>query len=50
MYLKRPIPKYEESRLDKVLFNAADRGVKIKILLYWEAENFLTLNSQYTAK
>lgn len=49
-YLLRPIPKEENSRLDRVLLRAAIRGVKIKILLYWELDKVLGLNSEYTMK
>ena len=47
-YLKRPIPKNEDSRVDRVLIRAAQRGVKVRIIVYWESNRFLTINSKYT--
>ena len=44
VYLKRPISNFEESRLDRILARAADREVKIFILLYNES-SFLTNGS-----
>jgi hypothetical protein len=37
LYLRRPPAKNEQYRLDKMLFAAAQRGVKINIIVYKEA-------------
>ena len=47
-YLKRPISEYGGSRLDRTLARAADRNVKIFILLYNES-SFL-INDSADAK
>lgn len=36
IYLKRPIESHQETRLDRTLKRAAERGVKIRVLLYKE--------------
>lgn len=55
VYLKRPIPADEngvptsvEFRLDTLLYNAANRGCKVFILLYREFEHALPNKSMYT--
>ena len=48
LYLRRPPAKNEEYRLDKMLFAAAKRGVKIHIIVYKEVTQALTLSSYHT--
>lgn len=48
LYLRRPPAKNEKYRLDKMLFAAADRGVKINIIVYKEVTQALTLSSHHT--
>lgn len=48
LYLRRPPAKNEKYRLDKMLFAAADRGVKINIIVYKEVTQALTLSSSHT--
>jgi phospholipase D1/2 len=50
IYLKRPIEKYPDSRLDRVLSALAEKGVKIYILLYGEDPKFLYNGSQYVTE
>jgi len=55
LYLKRPIAvdpskRDESSRLDLVLKEIADKGVKIYILMYKEITLALSLNSAYSKK
>ena len=49
LHLKRPSSD-DSSRLDIVLRNAAERGVKINILVYKEVSIVLPLNSYHTKK
>ena len=48
LYLRRPPAKNEQYRLDKMLFAAAKRGVKINIIVYKEVTQALTLSSAHT--
>ncbi|KAK3997401.1 hypothetical protein QBC44DRAFT_315974 [Cladorrhinum sp. PSN332] len=48
LYLRRPPARNENYRLDKLLKAAAERGVKINIIVYKEVEAALTLNSIHT--
>lgn len=48
LYLRRPPAKNEKYRLDKLLFAAAKRGVKINIIIYKEVTQALTLSSSHT--
>ena len=42
LYLRRPPAKNENYRLDKLLKAAAERGVKINVIVYKEVEAALT--------
>lgn len=48
LYLRRPPARNEEWRIDKVLQRAANRGVKINIIVYKEVTQALTLSSAHT--
>lgn len=48
LYLRRPPARNEEWRLDKVLLRAANRGVKVNIIVYKEVTQALTLSSAHT--
>jgi phospholipase D1/2 len=48
LYLRRPPAKNEQYRLDRLLFAAARRGVKIYIIVYKEVTQALTLSSHHT--
>ena len=48
LYLRRPPAKNEKYRLDNMLFAAANRGVKINIIVYKEVTQALTLSSSHT--
>ncbi|KAK4959164.1 hypothetical protein LTR10_003963 [Elasticomyces elasticus] len=48
LYLRRPPAKNEQYRLDKMLFNAAHRGVQINVIVYKEVTQALTLSSSHT--
>ncbi|KAK5167713.1 uncharacterized protein LTR77_007412 [Saxophila tyrrhenica] len=48
LYLRRPPAKNEQYRLDKMLFAAAKRGVKIHVIVYKEVTQALTLSSYHT--
>lgn len=46
LYLRRPPAQNEQYRLDNMLLAAAERGVKIKIVVYKEVGAFiLTINN-----
>ena len=49
-YLKRPIEKYQDYRLDRILYRAACRGVKINILLYCSIELAFNHEAIYNKK
>ncbi|KAK5947542.1 hypothetical protein PMZ80_001695 [Knufia obscura] len=48
LYLRRPPARNEEWRIDKVLQRAANRGVKVNIIVYKEVTQILTLSSSHT--
>lgn len=48
LYLRRPPAQNEQYRLDRMLFAAAERGVKINIIVYKEVTQALTLSSSHT--
>ncbi|KAK1256031.1 hypothetical protein MKX07_008290 [Trichoderma sp. CBMAI-0711] len=48
LYLRRPPSRNEQYRLDVMLQAAAERGVKVHIIVYKEVEAALTLNSAHT--
>ena len=48
LYLRRPPAQNEKYRLDKMLFAAAERGVKINVIVYKEVTQALTLSSSHT--
>ena len=42
LYLRRPPSKNEQYRLDRLLKAAAERGVKVHVIVYKEVEKALT--------
>lgn len=48
LYLRRPPSQNEQWRLDRVLGRAAQRGVKINVIVYKEVTQALTLSSAHT--
>ncbi|KAF4778183.1 hypothetical protein HER10_EVM0000993 [Colletotrichum scovillei] len=48
LYLRRPPSQNERYRIDNLLKAAAERGVKINIIVYKEVEAALTLKSSHT--
>ncbi|KAG2416674.1 hypothetical protein HFD88_007890 [Aspergillus terreus] len=48
LYLRRPPAKNEQYRLDRMLQAAAQRGVKVNIIVYKEVTQALTLSSHHT--
>lgn len=48
LYLRRPPSKNEQYRLDRMLQAAAQRGVKVNIIVYKEVTQALTLSSSHT--
>lgn len=48
LYLRRPPARNEEWRIDRVLQRAANRGVKVNIIVYKEVTQVLTLSSSHT--
>ncbi|XHG04355.1 hypothetical protein AWENTII_007628 [Aspergillus wentii] len=50
LYLRRPPAKNEQYRLDRMLLAAAQRGVRVNIIVYKEVEQALTLSSSHTKK
>ncbi|EEA29068.1 hypothetical protein TMatcc_002564 [Talaromyces marneffei ATCC 18224] len=48
LYLRRPPAKNEQYRLDRMLQAAAQRGVRVNIIVYKEVEAALTLSSAHT--
>ncbi|KAJ5239252.1 hypothetical protein N7468_003871 [Penicillium chermesinum] len=48
LYLRRPPAKNEQFRLDRMLQAAAQRGVRINIIVYKEVTQALTLSSSHT--
>lgn len=47
LYLRRPPSKNEQYRLDRMLQAAAQRGVKVNVMVYREVENILTRKLLY---
>lgn len=50
LFLRRPPAANQKWRLDNTLKRAAERGVKIYVVVYREVEQALTCNSQHTKK
>ena len=50
IYQKRPVEENEDSRLDKVQLRAAERGVKIYIIIFKEMDYAMPNDSAYIAK
>lgn len=50
LYLRRPPSRNEQYRVDNMLKAAAERGVKVYIIVYREVEAALTCNSQHTRR
>ncbi|KAH8696724.1 hypothetical protein BGW36DRAFT_428716 [Talaromyces proteolyticus] len=50
LYLRRPPAKNERYRLDRMLQAAAQRGVRVNIIVYKEVEKALTLCSEHTKR
>nr|OQO29533.1 hypothetical protein B0A51_02625 [Rachicladosporium sp. CCFEE 5018] len=48
LYLRRPPAQFEEFRLDRLLFAAAERGVQVNVIVYKEVTQALTLSSSHT--
>ncbi|TAQ91229.1 hypothetical protein B7494_g439 [Chlorociboria aeruginascens] len=48
LYLRRPPSKNEGYRVDRMLIAAAERGVKVNIIVYKEVPSVLTLASAHT--
>ncbi|KAL2829196.1 hypothetical protein BDW59DRAFT_37600 [Aspergillus cavernicola] len=48
LYLRRPPAKNEQYRLDRLLQAAAQRGVRVNIIVYKEVTQALTLSSHHT--
>ncbi|KAF1815108.1 phospholipase D/nuclease [Eremomyces bilateralis CBS 781.70] len=48
LYLRRPPKKFENYRIDRMLKAAAERGVKVNIIVYKEVTQALTLSSAHT--
>ncbi|KAG0158289.1 hypothetical protein PDIDSM_5802 [Penicillium digitatum] len=48
LYLRRPPAKNEQYRLDRMLQAAAQRGVRVNVIVYKEVPQALTLSSSHT--
>ncbi|KAF3923416.1 hypothetical protein ABW21_db0206410 [Orbilia brochopaga] len=48
LHLRRPGAKYQDYRLDRMLQAAAQRGVKVNVIVYKEVTQALTLSSAHT--
>ena len=48
LYLRRPPAQNEQYRLDNMLRAAAERGVQVRVIVYKEVTQALTLNSEHT--
>ncbi|KAI8943098.1 hypothetical protein NX059_001129 [Plenodomus lindquistii] len=48
LYLRRPPAKNQQYRVDRMLLAAAERGVKVNIIVYKEVTQALTLSSAHT--
>ncbi|KAK2623875.1 hypothetical protein QTJ16_006509 [Diplocarpon rosae] len=50
LYLRRPPTQNEDYRTDRMLIAAAERGVKVNVIIYKEVSLILTLSSDHTKK
>ncbi|KAL2067585.1 hypothetical protein VTL71DRAFT_2010 [Oculimacula yallundae] len=50
LYLRRPPTENENYRIDRMLLAAAERGVKVNVIIYKEVSQILTLCSDHTKK
>ncbi|KAN0081757.1 hypothetical protein V8E54_003055 [Elaphomyces granulatus] len=50
LYLRRPPAQNEQYRVDRMLLEAARRGVRVNIIVYKEVKQALTLSSEHTKK
>ncbi|KAG4442024.1 hypothetical protein IFR05_002492 [Cadophora sp. M221] len=50
LYLRRPPTENEDYRIDRMLLAAAERGVKVNVIIYKEVSQILTLCSDHTKK
>ncbi|PBP16351.1 phospholipase [Diplocarpon rosae] len=50
LYLRRPPTENEDYRIDRMLIAAAERGVKVNVIIYKEVSLILTLSSDHTKK
>ncbi|KAH7330517.1 hypothetical protein BKA65DRAFT_528037 [Rhexocercosporidium sp. MPI-PUGE-AT-0058] len=50
LYLRRPPAQNENYRIDRMLLAAAERGVKVNVIIYKEVSQILTLCSDHTKK
>ncbi|CZT11707.1 related to phospholipase D [Rhynchosporium graminicola] len=50
LYLRRPPTENENYRVDRMLLAAAERGVKVNVIIYKEVSQILTLCSDHTKK
>ncbi|XPS78824.1 Phospholipase D [Ascochyta lentis] len=48
LYLRRPPAKNQQYRVDRMLLAAAERGVRVNIIVYKEVTQALTLSSSHT--
>lgn len=48
LYLRRPPAKNQQYRVDRLLLAAAERGVKVNVIVYKEVTQALTLSSAHT--
>ncbi|KAH6665713.1 hypothetical protein B0J14DRAFT_643518 [Halenospora varia] len=48
LYLRRPPSQNEQYRVDRMLLAAAERGVKVNVIVYKEVSQILTLCSEHT--
>ncbi|KAJ4366683.1 hypothetical protein N0V95_000010 [Ascochyta clinopodiicola] len=48
LYLRRPPAKNQQYRVDRLLLAAAERGVRVNIIVYKEVTQALTLSSSHT--
>lgn len=48
LYLRRPPAQFEEYRLDRLLLRKAEEGVQIRVIVYKEVTQTMTLSSAHT--
>jgi phospholipase D1/2 len=48
LYLRRPPAKYEGYRLDRLLKRKAEEGVQIRVVVYKEVTQTMTMSSSHT--